>query len=141
MKLRPIGFLVISAVFLSSSALQGAGPSPSPNQASETLASEASQAGSQREPASVTESGLNHRVSSLGIDEFPHSSGNPYLNDKTYFPSATPYYPKGIRVGQWRLLDGAPSMMYNGGLLPASIRDDVWYVPTTLQIMRLPDPR
>ena len=62
---------------------------------------------------------------------------NSLLNFHDYLPST--YHPTGVKIGKWRVLGEAPASVYNGLLLPASIREDAWYLPTTVELFRLPN--
>ncbi len=128
MKSKRAGFLVVLAIVASSlSAQAGAG---SRSEQPKTAARSAI-----REPSS------DQRQKSvlLGNPEDPNFQWSSMLNFREHFPPAT-YHPIGVKLGSWQVLDEPPPVVYNSYLLPASIREDGWYLPTTLELFRLPKP-
>ncbi len=48
------------------------------------------------------------------------------------------YHPSGLKFGKMRVLDEAPASVYDPQRLPSSIRENSWYMPTTLELFRFP---
>jgi hypothetical protein len=61
---------------------------------------------------------------------------NPLLKSHDRVPGSI--HSSGIHIGSWWFLEEAPPTLYNGNNLPASIREDGWYLPTTLELVRIP---
>ena len=73
----------------------------------------------------------------LGFPGDPNFKLNPLLKFRDHLPPVEHPF-TGLIIGKWLVLDPAPPILYGGFLLPTSIRDDAWYVPTTLEITRIP---
>ncbi len=48
------------------------------------------------------------------------------------------YHPSGLKFGKMRVLNEAPATVYDPQRLPSSIRENSWYMPTTLELFRFP---
>lgn len=95
---------------------------------------EQEQKDSNRAPASAASPGSRHYT--FGYTEKLSSRWNSML----YFHDAlpTPYRPEGVKLGKYHILREAPPALYNPYLLPESIREDSWYLPPTVEVIRFP---
>jgi hypothetical protein len=93
---------------------------------------ESKQAG--RDPSSARPPGPK-RIT-FGFADRLNFKWNSMLN--FYDARAVVYHPTGIKIGKYHFLREAPPALYNPYLLPESIRDDSWYLPTTVEVLRFP---